>query len=289
MEDFNSDDYLEQRLKKSKPTYSFPKLKIAFVSIVIISFGLLGWYAYSKSGTIDDASLPLIEAKTSLIKSKPENPGGLVVANRDKDIFENMSNKKTKKAKVEKTITQPEAPASKESITKTVEKEIQSLPKVESKKEINPDFIVSKDPAKALTTEPNAEKENTVTESDNVNTPENKEHIIDDLDELDQELSKIDNKQETSTEQKELKSETVAKNYSIRIAALKTESSAIEAWESLKSDYQNILGNLSREIIKTEKDGKTTFYLHAGPISTQEKAEQICKQLQDAGRRCRVY
>ena len=77
--------------------------------------------------------------------------------------------------------------------------------------------------------------------------------------------------------------------YTVRIAALKTEHATVEAWKSLKSTYSDLLGNLDSEVQISEKDGKAVYYLHAGPISSRALAEQICKSLQERGRRCRVY
>lgn len=293
MEEFNSEEYLEQRSKQGKTTYDFSKVKTSFILLVIIAFAGVAWYGYNNASKIEDSDLPLIQAKQIDIKSEPKDPGGLVVAHRDKSIYESMSNKKFKKTKTEKPVAQPEDPVTKEVVTKKIEKEIEK-----PADETNSDFIVSKNPKEAK------QEENTAKEVAAQPIPAKPAETMppeDDLDELDKELSKIDTKtaenesitidqpknSETSTEQTQ--SDNSKTTYAIRIAALKTEESAIDAWKSLKSDYSSILGDLSSEIIKTEKDGKVIYYLQAGPISNKEQADAACAKLQNLGRRCRVY
>ena len=287
MTEFNSDDYLEQRQKQNKVIANFSQVKALLVLAVVGIFIYIAWYAYTSPGTVEDASLPVIQASAEIVKSKPENPGGLVVANRDKGIFEGMSNTPAKKVKTEKTVTPPEAPVSKQVVAEKIEK---ALPVVKEPETVaanpNPDFIVSK---KAEEPKPAPVQ------------------VVAETSELDKELEDIQPNPVTEpaavaevvaqpTVQTEVVQSAPAsgglklpKTYTIRIAALKNEQATIEAWKSLKSTYQDVLGNLSNEVVVAEKDGKEVYYLHAGPISSQAQAEQICKSLQERGRRCRVY
>lgn len=284
MSEFNSDDYLEQRQKQSKVTANFSQLKALLVLVVLAVFVYIAWYAYTSPGNVDDSSLPVIQASSEIIKSKPENPGGLVVANRDKAIFEGMSNVPAKKIKTEKTVTPPEANISKQVVAETIEK---TLPVVKEPETVtaspNADFIVSKKAEESKTSSTQA---------------------VEQTSELDKELDDI---QPNSVVEPVAPVESVTqptivvepapatgglklpKTYTVRIAALKTESAAIEAWKSLKATYRDVLGGLTSEIQVVEKDGKEVYYLHAGPITSQVQAEQICKSLQERGRRCRVY
>lgn len=339
MEEFNTDDYLAQRLKESE-NHNLLKKKQLLKPVLLLSGVaiLVGgiWYFSSHVEEVAEDTLPLIHADYSNIKSKPQDPGGLVVAHRDKDIFDGMSNKKYKKPK-EQVRHKPEAAISKEQITQTLEKQIDN----KEAKEEQSEFIVNKNTA-SVDKEPQASttpsEENQVSENTENNPPSNTsqdalnntpapvdlntqnaiakpeiatEHLNekkqkaivkedaslpaeDDLDQLDKELSQIDQKSTTSTNDSTLTDTTTkqpsqAKTYSVRIAALKTQESAIEAWKSLKSDYNEVLGGLFSEIHQVEKDGKTIYYLHAGPIASEQTAENICKTLRERGRRCRVY
>lgn len=322
MSEFNSDDYLEQRQKQTKIIANFSQVKLLLILAVIGIFIFIAWwYAYTSTDDIDDSSLPVIQANSEITKTKPENPGGLVVANRDKSIYEGMSSAPAKKTKTEKTVTPPEAPASKQIVVEKIEK---NLPIV-SEKQANvnsvpvQDFIVSKNeekpestiqPEKNLETQPEQVSEivepstsniqekalPSVTQSTTVKADNESE-----ISELDKELDDIKSNVNTQKTENiiqpdskigsELKSGglRLPRTYTIRIAALKTEQATIEAWKSLKSNYNDLLGNLNSEVRVAEKDGKKIYYLHAGPISSQLQAEQICKSLQDRGRRCRVY
>jgi hypothetical protein len=323
MSEFNSDDYLEQRQKQTKIIANFSQVKLLLILAVIGIFIYIAWYAYTSTDDIDDSSLPIIQANSEIIKTKPENPGGLVVANRDKSIYEGMSSAPAKKAKTEKTVTPPEAPASKQVVVEKIEK---NLPVVSEKQDnVNSvpvqDFIVSKNeekqelpiqPEEASETHseqvseivepsvPDAQEKvlppvtsNAIVKADHVHEPE--------ISELDKELDDIKPNVNTKKTENiiqpdsktgsELKSGglRLPRTYTIRIAALKTEQATIEAWKSLKSNYNDLLGNLNSEVRVAEKDGKKIYYLHAGPVSSQLQAEQICKSLQEQGRRCRVY
>jgi hypothetical protein len=305
MSEFNSDDYLEQRQKKSKVVANFSQVKALLVLAVVGIFVYIAWYAYTSTGNVEDSSLPVIPASSEIIKSKPENPGGLVVANRDKGIFEGMSNIPAKKIKTEKPVTPPEAPVSKQVVVEKIEKTLPVVPEKEVVDNSVPvhDFIVSKNGEKsAPTTEPEIVPEtiavSSSTPSEVVAPEQTMVKAAPEPSELDSELDKeLDNIKPNSVNVQ--KTENIVQPhsgglklpeiYTVRIAALKTEHATVEAWKSLKSTYSDLLGNLDSEVQISEKDGKEVYYLHAGPISSRARAEQICKSLQERGRRCRVY
>jgi cell division septation protein DedD len=297
MSEFNSDDYLQQRQQQNTVPANFGPVKILATVIVLIGFIYLAWYAYDASEELKDEELPLIAANKEIIKTKPENPGGLIVANRDKDIYDGMSGKNTKKEKKESPVIPPETPASKQAVAQTIEKELKTT-EPQTTTEPHANFIVS-DKA--------AESTSTVVEQAKTEPSE-----------LDQELNNVEPTSTTTNEsttnanvelQTKVAEATVPENpapavaepviqpapqavnktYTVRIAALKNEQAAIEAWKSLKATYYSVLGDLGSEIQVVNNGIKTTYYLHAGPIATLEQAEQVCKALQAQGRRCRVY
>jgi len=64
----------------------------ALTVITLAIFGGLIWYSYLK-GT-NDGPVPVVRADNSVIKEKPENPGGLEVPDQDKNVFNRVESGK---------------------------------------------------------------------------------------------------------------------------------------------------------------------------------------------------
>ena len=81
----------------SKPHYAsyqeksgLSLLKVAGFVFIFGAFGGLIYYAASEKDTLStaDGSIPVIEAETGSVKVRAENPGGMTIPNRDKQIFD---------------------------------------------------------------------------------------------------------------------------------------------------------------------------------------------------------
>ncbi len=99
----------------------------------VAGFVGLAWYAYN-AGTrsIEETELQLVEADSSPVKEKPEDPGGMKFPNQDKSIFDAMAGD-TKVQQVERVLPLPEEP----------------LPQAEAKTWIN-DKLAAKPPAEPV-------------------------------------------------------------------------------------------------------------------------------------------
>jgi len=83
--------------------------KFFAVFSVISVFAYLSWYSYSTQVmTVDPNSLPVIRAKKE-IKFKPENPGGIEIANLDKGIYDYISGRESINKKVSASYSREEA------------------------------------------------------------------------------------------------------------------------------------------------------------------------------------
>jgi hypothetical protein len=76
--------------KKFKVSRWF-KYKVAMVATALVCFSYLLWYSYyiHIDNTVEE-DLPIIKAPTNIV-SKPEDPGGMIIPNKDKDIYKQMS------------------------------------------------------------------------------------------------------------------------------------------------------------------------------------------------------
>lgn len=221
--------------------------KFILIPVAVLAFGSVAWYSYNyQINSIDEDSLPIIYAQDSA-KSKPDNPGGLVVENSDKDIFDHMSGKKVTNKNI-KTTKASEEPLSKEEVANIVDKQIQSEeieyasiskqePKVDSIKKLpanTPSIVLEKDDKGMI---PNADN-------------------------------------------------TSAKLYSVRLAKLKNKDLLGKAWKVMLIKYGDIVGDLKPKL-KTETNGQESmFYLEAGELNSEKKAQEICDKLRDKGKHC---
>lgn len=101
-------------------TFSTFVMIVAFVGLIV-----LGWFAYEEGKYPSDLSeLPLIKKNQNPFKIKPENPGGLVVNNKDREIFNTISDSAEKvnveeENKYAKLLPLPEEPITIEELEST--------------------------------------------------------------------------------------------------------------------------------------------------------------------------
>ena len=106
--DARADLYAEPRDREAGPR--FRGLLASFVVLLVIGVFASGlWFAYQQGlrhggGVSGAADVPLIRADERPTRVKPENPGGMVVPDRDKLIYTQ------KRAAVEHLLPPPEKP-----------------------------------------------------------------------------------------------------------------------------------------------------------------------------------
>ena len=97
------------------------RLKLAVGIIVACGFIYLAWHSYATQvSNINEADLPLIKAPHDPIKVRPDDPGGLKIDHKDKEIYDHISGKHTKKT--EKLVKNQLKPASHDKIKKVISK-----------------------------------------------------------------------------------------------------------------------------------------------------------------------
>lgn len=72
------------------------RMLIAALTVVVLAiFGGLIWYSYLKGN--DDGPVPVIHADKSVVKEKPDTPGGLQVPDQDKRVFNRVTSSSSDK------------------------------------------------------------------------------------------------------------------------------------------------------------------------------------------------
>ncbi len=99
-----------------------PRLLKIFAGIIISSILGFGIYALVTDKIIisrGDAKIPLVKAITDPVREKPEDPGGMYIANRDKEVYEAIEKDSGEELpKVVRLLPQPEEPIKPEEIKK---------------------------------------------------------------------------------------------------------------------------------------------------------------------------
>lgn len=96
----------------------------AIICLIFFSaFAYFCWYAYFvEIDNLSENDIPLLKAQTG-IKSKPENPGGMEVQNKDKAIYTHMLGEKKIDNKI-RVIGDYEKPVSRESLEDLINKQL---------------------------------------------------------------------------------------------------------------------------------------------------------------------
>ena len=86
--------------KKLKTNDGKWKFKAAIVIAALFGFSYLLWYSYYiHIDNVKEEDLPIVQAPLNII-SKPQDPGGVIIPNKDKDIYNHMSGRKIRNERI---------------------------------------------------------------------------------------------------------------------------------------------------------------------------------------------
>lgn len=261
---FDRDIFAEKRSEaleiiKKKPTLSHNLTNFISIILVIICFGLILWYGYKlHSKPTELSELPLIKADHAPTKVKPADPGGMIIPNTDKTIYENMGTNGSNKdnlPKVAKILSNPEEPIDRDSILSEEKPEVSEVVEAEA----------------PVPVELNAVKEVVVEK------PLKKEEKL-----------KIITK-ETTNKLKTPNKQILKNKYKVQLASFKSNMEAESEWQKIKKRNAKLLSKYQYQIEKKELVSKGTFYrLQIGPFANNAAAHNLCKALIAAGQSCLV-
>ncbi len=102
---------------------TFKQIATTIIMLAALTgLGVLGWFAMEESRRPSSAAMiPLIKANPEPYKIKPENPGGMDVPFRDKEVYKKVSSQQDKAEQVidiseARTVPPPEKPVEREKI-----------------------------------------------------------------------------------------------------------------------------------------------------------------------------
>lgn len=230
---------------------------ISIIFLIIFIIGILYYYKSDKKG----GELPIIKADLTPFKIKPEDPGGMIVPNMDKTIYNNFTDNANEQPKVEKILPAPEKPLLLKSQLKKGPDSVDEEVDQSSKSELSRNRVEDSSPQ-------------IITDLlKNQNKSQSKKTIL----------------TEEIKEAKDLYISHKKSNSGIKIllGSYQSEKMAQEAWIHLKKKYSKQLNNMIPLIKIKEIEEKGKFYhLQAGYIANKNEARALCKQIASQGQNC---
>ena len=253
-------------------------LGLGAAALALAAFGAVaayGWLQYGTSGA-GDGPAPLVRADLRPVKSRPENPGGLLVPDQDKEIYGTMGPGRTAGAapaptKVERLLPPPEAPLPKPvpaspDVAPPVEAVTAPPPTPAPAAPAPPAVAAAPAPPTATPAPPSAPPAVAASPA----TPPSAVAPAAGA--------------PTAAKPPSLPLRPLpAGAYRIQLAALTSTDDATRAWEKLRRAHPDVLGTLTPAIVKVDLPGKGTFYrLQAGPLD-RDKAADACARIGRGG------
>lgn len=224
---------------------------IGIAVAALAGFGAIAWYATSE-GRKDQASVvPVVPADTAPIKERPEQPGGLDIPNRDKEVFERI-NPEPGKPPVERLLPPPETPLAKPAappkpkaapgpVAETPAKPPQG-PIVPEAPEIAPPAPPPSSSSAATGAKPKAPK------------------------------PKLDAPQVAKA--------PAPGGFQVQLGALRDEARAARTAAALAKKHADLFKSLTVGVVRADLGGRGVFFrLRAGPVETRRAAEALCRKL----------
>lgn len=210
-------------------------------------------YIYYSAKDKPEGEVIVINADNEEIKIKPEDPGGMVVANMDRVIYDTIDGYKEDNQEEVKILPPTEEPIDKQTL-------IESIKPVEN--------LIEKTPL----------VEEVIVENKLEEKPSSGEKV--------NEFIKPTVTAETSSKLVDLK-RINEKSYMVQLASFRAKSDAEKEWKNLSRRHAKILSKYQYVIVSKNFEGKGLFYrLQVGPFESESEAVKICKSFKESGINC---
>jgi hypothetical protein len=270
-EDFVEDEFSTEGAAKS---WLEDFSNILSVSIVTIGFLLIGWYGYTLySKPRDISELTLIKKDTSPTKVKPVDPGGMVVPNMDKMVYNTLSSKTAEQLpKVERILPLPEQPINRENLVESKIQEVTTTlsAQVDDFNQAAPvvlenQGLVTHDPEPQPAPSPKPKK-----------SVPSKAVVIKKV--PDSEAKLANNKIQKNKNAK----------FKVQLASLRSKKEAQKEWEKVKKNHAQLAMKYNYTIEQKQLSNGTFYRLQLTGINTDKEANSVCKALYGSRKNCLI-
>lgn len=230
---------------------------ITLILVFFVAIGLMGtaWYIYNSYQDKPEGEVLVISADTDEIKTKPLDPGGMVVDNMDKVVYDTIDQQVKDVSMGSEVILPPaEEPIDKKTIMPI------------------PEEVINNNVALVEDVKVIIEEKDTLVEA---NPKVIEEEYI-------KPIAKKDNLKKPS---KFIKKSD--KSYKLQIASFKSRGDVEKEWNNISKRFPKLVGRYTHYVATKNIEGKGVFYrLQIGPFDKEEEANRACKSLKESGVNC---
>ena len=274
--------------------------------VTIVGGALLLWLnAGNDPSPLSESDVPLVKAAETPAKVRPEDPGGMDVAHRDKLIYQRFEGNEATPV-VEKLLSAPEEP----------------LPPPRSEPEPASSGVDAADEADPAEFEAAPPDETTVADpfKEFLNDPEQPAPLAAEAPPPSSPPSSFvamappgprpsmpprarpepepgsgpKSKPDSGLSAEARVAESLlmgarAENFAIQLGSVRSRQEASVEWERLRRSHADVLGGLKLTVLEADLGNRGTYYrLRAGPITSQVSAQRLCSSLVDRKVACIV-
>lgn len=301
------DDFEEDSSVESSSFLDKFKLIMPIIIIAIICFLAYAWYTDKFAISNAGGDIPVVKAVQEPLREKPEDPGGLKIINRDKQVYETISGQDSDKNHQETNLLPaPEEPISHDEIvTKAAPELISKLPVQENvvkDKEVavKPNETRPVTPIDKTTTQAPlvAEKQTApianVTKDTGVVAPNavKETAVLPVAIEKDTKIKAVtaENVTDIAPAKQQLDKKKVQKidlKYRVQLGSYRSTGDASSSWKALKKKFPSILVDMEEYVEKAVVGEKGTFYrLQIAGFKNEADARKICQKLTEKKQGC---
>lgn len=256
-----------------------------FVGLFVVV--ILGFVFLGEEGETPD-ELIVITARETPVKERPEHPGGMVIPDQEKQIYDRLRVDAVP-TKVESLFPAPEKPVVPDNLI--TDSQLAAVLQEEPYDVMEAPVIPSAVSAlkMAVTPEETPKKEKIIlkkhplegvksskTAQANVPLPEPKPEIT--LKETQKTTTSAKSKSGSASEKETVKSES--NMWRAQLMSSSNKETVEKAWPKILEKNKTLLSNMSHEIKSVEIEGRGTFYrLRVGQFKTREMASGLCQKL----------
>ncbi len=228
--------------------------------IALLAVGTISAFVFW--GEAESDEIITISPTPTPVRIEPENPGGAVIPDVDKQIY-NRINPNAEAARVEKLFPEPEKPVLPEILIKQVVPEEKFVP-LEEVKGIRP------------FEETEAVKTSIVIVEEEPVAPKKEVLVL-----------PTAQKKTTSATKTVKKEEKTTGKWRVQLVSSSKKASAEKAWADISKKHKALLSDMSHEIVSATISGKGTFYrLQVGQFASRDMAVSLCSKLKARKQEC---
>ena len=245
--------------KTAQPRWGRRLLTLLIATAAVGGFAVVVAYSYDKGQLAGkDAAVPVITAQEGPTKMRPKEPGGMVVPNRDKQVYGRL-NIAERPDKIERLLPPPETVVSK--------------PPAMPARTAPSNRVAMAQKTTEQTTEQTAKKLAAIEPAaGNSNTSPPPAPVARKPASKSMQIAKL----AVPAKKSAMPSGPV---FRIQLASVRSQKAAEKAWGRYKFNHSELFGKLEYKIVRVNLKGKGTYYrLQAGPLADVSAARLLCSQ-----------